>query len=267
VISTKGSDVTGLNLSADVVHIETTQPEVEGLLRDSAGTTHVLEQEMDASGDLDFCLRPDACECPDAPDPPEASYPKLPRGVAYLGYANQRSGMALNVIGEKLECDDEKGSKSPGGGGGGGGGRGGLQIRQLDPTETGVPKEPELVGTITTGKCSFTGRGFRAQGKGGGYRFTLRLPGVRRPGQYQIPRGSDASYLQVTGRGGPYSSNGGPTGQGNGGVVIKKEVRYVRKGNRRIKVVGYRISVGMTPLYGSGKNGIAVIPTPGGLKC
>ena len=42
--------------------------------------------------------------------------------------------------------------------------------------------------------------------------------------------------------------------------MIKKEVRTKRVGKKIIKVTGYRISVGMTPLYGSGKNGIAVIP-------
>ena len=259
-IAAKGADVIGLDLVADVIHITTSHPDAEGILRDSAGAEHTLSQQ------LDYCLRPDACECPDDPDGPEAQFPKLPPGQAFLGFANQRASMAVKIVGEKLECDD---AKKPGGGGGGGGGGGpGLQVRELLPLDEGPAQEPRLLGTIKTGKCKFTGGGFSATGKGGGFRFTLRIAGARKPGLYDIVRGSNSTYLTVTGAGGPYRSSG-PTGIANGGVVIKKEVRTKRVGKKVIKVTGYRISVGMTPLNppGSGQKGVAVIPGPGGLKC
>ena len=62
----------------------------------------------------------------------------------------------------------------------------GLQVRELLPIDEGPAQEPRLLGTIKTGKCKFTGGGFSATGKGGGFRFTLRIAGARKPGQYDI---------------------------------------------------------------------------------
>jgi hypothetical protein len=214
---------------------------------------------------MDFCLRPDACKCPEGEDDPAENYPKLPAGLAYLGFADQQQGMAMSVTGEELKCE----KKSPGKGGGENNntGPGGIQIRRLDPnTEQQAP----LVGTIRKGSCSFKGRRFSARGSGSGYRFTMRIAGAKPPKPeetYTIPRGSSASYIKVSGPGGPYSSQSGPAGYANGGVVIRKETTRKRRGKRFVTIVYYRISVGMQPLNGSGQIGIALIPGPNGLKC
>ena len=128
-----------------------------------------------------------------------------------------RFRMALSVSGEELGCE-----KKPGKGGGGNNntGPGGIQIRRLDPNSD---QEPPLIGTINTGSCSFEGRVFTANGSGGGFKFSMRIAGAKPPKPeaiYSIPRGSGASYINVTGAGGPYSSKSGPAGYANGAIIL-----------------------------------------------
>ena len=258
-INAKGADIFGLDLAADILHI-TSSSDPDGLLRDSAAVNHVLTSQMD------FCVRPDRCKCPEGEHDPAEDYPPLPPGQTLLGYANEKTSMSLSITGEALDC--EKKSGKGGGGDNNNTGPAGIQIRKLNPD---TAEEPPLVGAIKKGKCSFKRGGFSASGSGGGYEFTLRIAGARKPGKepadYEIPRGSSASYLQVRGPGGPYSSQSGPAGFANGGVRIQKESTRKRRGKRIVTIVYYRISVGMTPLYGSGESGIAVIPGRNVLQC
>jgi hypothetical protein len=249
----KGAAVAALNLAGDVVHVETS-PGVVGHLRDANGGEH------DLAPALDFCLRQGQCSCPDE----QGIETKLPPGPAFVGAGNTSAGGFVTVTSEKLEdaCKKQP-ARNTGGGGGGGAGPGGLQIRALSDNA-------EVLGTITTGTCSFTGGAFVARGAGSGWRFSMRVAGARSPGRYDIPNNDAATYVKVSKGGQTFSTIGrntevlGVNGPRTAGLALVT-ARRVKVGKRT--VTRYVLSVGIDDLVTGGHPGVSMIPGPGALKC
>ena len=160
-------------------------------------------------------------------------------------------------------CKARKPKKPTSPGRGGTGGGLGLEVH-------GLTADSPLLGSITSGSCGFIGKGFRAVGSGGGYRFSMRIAGARRPGQFTIPNNDSGTYVKLKSHGANYSTLGrntevlGVTGPRVAGLAIVK-TRRVRRGKRI--VVRYLISVGIDDLVSGGKPGVALIPGRGGLAC
>ncbi len=205
------------------------------------------------------------CECP--PDEDSSGIPQhhTISSALFLALTGGESAGDGQVIYHSLDefCKPKPNQPTSGGGGGGGSGGPGLQIRALTDNSP-------ILGTISSGSCSFAGGGFQAVGSGSGYRFAMRITGAKKPGQYIIPNNNTATYVQVRGGGTTYSTVGrnttvlGETGPRNAGLAIIR-TRQVRKGKRT--VVRYLISVGIDDLVSGGMPGVALIPGPGGLKC
>jgi uncharacterized delta-60 repeat protein len=204
------------------------------------------------------------CECP--PDEDSSGIPQhhAISSALFLALTGGESAGAGQVIYHSLDeyCKAEP-NQPPSGGGGGGGGGPGLQIRAL----TG---DLPILGTITSGSCSFAGGGFKAVGSGSGYRFAMRIARAKRPGKYIIPNNNTKTYVQVSRGGATYSTVGrntevlGMTGPRDAGAAVIR-TRRVRVGKRT--VVRYQIAVGIDDLVIGGQPGVALIPGPGGLKC
>jgi uncharacterized delta-60 repeat protein len=205
------------------------------------------------------------CECP--PDEDSSGIPQhhTLSSALFLALTGGESAGDGQVIYHSLDeyCKAKPNQPTGGGGGGGGSGGPGLQIRAL----TG---DSPIIGTITSGSCSFAGGGFKAVGSGSGYRFAMRIAGAKRPGQYIIPNNNTATYVNVSRGGATYSTVGrntevlGTTGPRNAGAAVIR-TRRVRVGKRT--VVRYQIAVGIDDLVIGGHPGVALIPGPGGLKC
>jgi hypothetical protein len=205
------------------------------------------------SGQRWLCFGGD-CRCPEGTEGEVPPHQNVSGGVVYLGLTggNRPGGARASYHSLDEWCKEPE----SGGGGGGGGGRGpggGIEVRRLMIDNGGFT----LLGTIRSGKCSFTGGSFRATGSGSGFRMTLRIAGARKKGTYPIPYGSRGTYVSVNG----YSSlNSPPRAVGVGGIKI--ETFRVKK---RIR---YRISVGFTPLFNASLGAaVALSPAPGGLVC
>jgi hypothetical protein len=175
-------------------------------------------------------------------------------GPLYLGLTGGNRAGGARVSYHSLDEWCKEPESGGGGGGGGGGGRGGgIEVRRLMIDNGGFT----FLGTIRSGKCSFSGGSFRATGSGSGFKMTLRIAGAKRPGTYSIPYGSRGTYVSVNG----YSSLNAPPGAAGGGGIkilafrVKKRIRY-------------RISVGFTPLFNASLGAaVALSPAPGGLVC
>lgn len=251
----KGAAVAALSLSGDVIHVETS-PGVVGHMRDANGGEHDLEPSMD------FCLRQGQCSCPG-----EAGIEaKLPPGPAFLGAGNTSASGFVTVSAQKLEdaCKKQPARNTDSGGGGGPGtGPGGLQIRALTD-------ESPVLGTISTGTCTFAGGAFVARGAGSGWRFSMRVANARSPGQYPIPNNNASTYVRVTHGGQTFSTIGrntevlGVTGPRTAGLAVIT-TRRVKVGKRT--VTRYVLSVGIDDLVTGGHPGVTLIPGPGALKC
>lgn len=246
----KGGDVTGLSLSTDIVHVSASAP-VVGTFRDTKSIDHPL------GAGTDFCTRDKGCACPDEKD----NYTNIPKGRAYLGASSLTPGGFVEVTGEDFQDACKKKKPKDEEGGGGGPGPGGLQIRTLDF---------QLLGSITTGTCRFTGGAFVARGVGSGWTFSMRIAGAGRPGAYNIPNNNSATYVRVSHGGQTFSTIGrnttvlGITGPRDAGLA-KIRPRPVKVGKRT--VMRYLITVGIDDLVSGGQPGVMMFPGPGGLRC
>ena len=199
------------------------------------------------------------CKCPPGRSgrvPPH----QAARGTTALaltgGRQRGRARVEYHSLDEFCKKDDEP-EKPDTGGGGGGGGRGGIEVYSNDE---GIAQG--LAGTLTSGSCSFGRGGFRLTARGGGGSLTLRLPGARRPGSYDVPVGS--SGLSVSGFGGSYSS-GSAGGFGGGNTAAIVVIKRITVGTGKRKRVRHRVSLG-APRLGSNPS-ILLKPAPGGLIC
>jgi hypothetical protein len=209
-----------------------------------------------------FCMAA-KCECP--PDEESSIPPNVALGGGTLQLAvsdGPSAGVGQATYHSLDEFCKGKPGQPPGSGGGGGTGGPGLQVRSL--------QDASILGTITSGSCSFNGNGFRATGSGSGYRFTMIIANAKKPGQYTIPNNNTATYVKVSQGGTTYSTTGrnttvlGVTGPRTAGQAIIR-TRRVRVGKRT--VTRYRIAVGIDDLVTGGHPGVALIPGPGGLAC
>ena len=192
-VPTRSGTVLGLMPATDIISVFA-DGDARGWLRTADGVDRALTEERS------LCFRPEGCACPGDPE----TLPLAPRGQMVLGFASDSGSATVRIAGQSFErnCDPDP---PPDGGGGGGGGRSpGLEVWSVDPDQGGPD---QLLGIIRTCSGGFRGGAFSVRGSGGGFSFAMRIAGVRRPGVYDIPFGSNKSFVRV---GGFSSANGPP---------------------------------------------------------